>query len=47
MTSDQEVKDVVTTSTEDGEFVELGEVSVETKGGSGSQFLDGGPGWYL
>lgn len=47
MTTEQEMQDVVMTSTREEEFVELGEASIETKGGQGTQFLDGGPGWYL
>jgi hypothetical protein len=41
------MKDVVTTTTQDSDFVELGDVSVETKGGNGSHQFDGGGGWWF
>lgn len=47
MTNDQEMQDAVMASAQERDFVELGEVSVETKGSSGSNFLDGGPGWWF
>jgi len=47
MTTEHEMSEVVTTTTQDLDFVELGEVSVETKGGSGSHQLDGGGGWWF
>jgi hypothetical protein len=47
MRTELEMKDVVTTTTQDSDFVELGEVSVETKGGGGSHMFDGGGGWWF
>jgi hypothetical protein len=47
MTNDQEMKDIVRTSTQERDVVELGEVSVETKGGAGTQLFDGGAGWWF
>jgi hypothetical protein len=47
MTTDREMEDVVVTSAEQGEFAELGEVSVETKGGGGFYIYDGGLGYYI
>jgi hypothetical protein len=47
MTTDREMQDVVVTSTQGEDVVELGEVSMETKGGAGQNVFDGGPGWWF
>ncbi len=45
--SELEVQDVAVTTTQEVDLVELGEVSVDTKGGNGSHVLDGGGGWWF
>lgn len=47
MTTEHEMSEVVMATTQDVEFVELGEISVETKGGNGSHTFDGGGGWWF
>ena len=47
MNNDYEVRDVVLVPTQDGEFVELGGVSTETKGSQGQNVYDGGAGYYF
>ena len=47
MNNDYEVRDVVLAPARDEDFVELGEVSVETKGSQGQNVYDGGAGYYF
>ena len=47
MNNDYEVRDVVSGPAQDEEYVELGEVSTETKGGFGQFSFDGGGGYYF
>jgi hypothetical protein len=46
MTTELEMKGAATT-TQEIDFVELGEVSTDTKGGAGQNVLDGGAGWWF
>jgi hypothetical protein len=47
MNNDYEVRDVVSAPAQDADVVELGDVSTETKGGGGQNFMDGGAGYYF
>ncbi len=47
MTTDREMEDVVVTSAEGEEVVELGDVTVETKGIQASNYYDGGAGYFF
>jgi hypothetical protein len=47
MNNDYEMNDVVSGPAQDGDWVELGEVSAETKGGFGQYSFDGGGGYYF
>ena len=47
MNNDYEVRDVVSAPAQEQDFVELGEVSTETKGSLGQNAYDGGGGYYF
>ncbi|HEU4592436.1 MAG TPA: hypothetical protein VFS13_16120 [Steroidobacteraceae bacterium] len=47
MTTDREMEDVVVTSAQGEELVELGAVTTDTKGTSGYNFWDGGAGYWF
>ncbi|HEU4625866.1 MAG TPA: hypothetical protein VFS52_13930 [Steroidobacteraceae bacterium] len=47
MTTDRGMEDVVVTLAQGEEVVDLGEITVETKGSQGRNFYDGGAGYFF